>query len=98
MNIFFNEKSPEKIITAIKTALGDRELAKMVSFAMEGKNMLITISKLGTSVLTFAHKDKDGGSEFTLSGEKIAFAHKAFKDDVKDKIIKVVAKAGGKVS
>jgi len=97
MNIFFAEKQPDKIIAALKKAMGERELAKIVSFAFQGKNLIVTISKLGTSVLTFVHKDRDDGSEFTLAGEKVALAHKVFKDEVKQKIVKVVGQAGGKV-
>ena len=97
MNIFFTEKSSDKIIASIKSAMGERELGKMVSFALQGKNLIVTISKLGTSSLTFAHKDRDDGCEYTLTSEKIAFAHKIFKDEVKEKILKVISQAGGKV-
>ena len=56
-----------------------------------------TISKLGTSILSFAEKATAGGLEYTLASEKIAFAHKAFKGEVTEKILKIVEKAGGKV-
>ncbi len=97
MKIRFSEKDPKKIITKIKETMGDRKLGQMVDFIQEGNDVVVTISKMGTSKLTFAHKTAGEGSELTLASEKIALAHKAFKDEVKEKIIAVIQKAGGTV-
>lgn len=97
MEINFPEKNLGNIIDKIKTALGNRELGKMVSFDRQGDEMVVTISKFGTSTLHFACKETADGSQLTLGKEKIALAHKPLKNEVTDKIVKVIQQAGGSV-
>ncbi|MFW7377619.1 MAG: hypothetical protein ACOH5I_02270 [Oligoflexus sp.] len=98
MKILFSEKSTEVIVDALTDAMGGRQLAKMVSFDVKNDQMVVTISKLGTSTLTFSRKETSDGSEFNLAQEKIALAHRPMKNEVKEKILKVVQKAGGKIA
>lgn len=98
MKIVFEEKDRTKILASIEQALGGRELAKMVHFTVGSGKLEVTISKMGTSVLTFSEQEHAQGIEYTLSNEKIAFTHKPFKDDVTAKIVKVIETAGGKVT
>lgn len=97
MKIRFDEKDPQKIVSNIKKVMGERELAKMVDFECADEEIVVKISKLGTSTLVFSHAPAGAGSQLELQSEKIAFAHKAFKDEVKDKIMKVIQQAGGKI-
>ena len=98
MKVFFAEKDRDKVLSQIKSAMGDRALGQIVSFNMGKGSLEVVISKLGTSTLTFKEKESDQGLHYDLAGEKIAFTHKAFKDDVTAKIVKVIEKAGGKVT
>jgi hypothetical protein len=98
MDVKFPEKDLGVIIEKIKTALGGRELGKMVSFDQKGNEMIVTISKFGTSTLTFAKKASADGCHLKLENEKIAFAHKALKGEVTEKIVKVIQQAGGTVT
>jgi len=98
MKIFFTEKSTDNIVNALTDAMGGRQLGKMVSFDVQSDQMIVTISKLGTSTLTFGRKETADGTEFNLSQEKIALTHRPMKNEVKDKILKVVQKAGGKIA
>lgn len=98
MNVFFSEKDRDKILASIKNAMGDRALGQMVDFKLEAGSLQVVISKLGTSTLQFKEKVSEKGIEFALTSEKIAFTHKAFKDEVKSKIVRVIEKAGGKVT
>ncbi len=99
MKIIFSETDPQKVVQNIKDALGSRELAKMVDFALQGKDLIVTISKFGTSTLTFSNQAaKSGGLQYELTGEKIAFAHKALKGEVTNKLLKVIESAGGKIA
>ena len=77
--------------------MGDRTLSEMVAFEIDKNQMIITISKLGTSTLTFARLDETERVFFTKISEKIAFTHKAFKGDVTQALVKIVKKAGGTV-
>ncbi len=95
MEVSFPEKNLGAIVDKIKTALGGRELGKMVSFDHSGSEMVVTISKFGTSTLHFDCKETSNGCHLTLGKEKIALAHKPLKGEVTDKIIKVIQQAGG---
>jgi hypothetical protein len=97
MKISFPKQESKKIISAIKKAMGDRALSEMVDLSIEKSQMIITISKLGTSTLTFAKEVNDDRVLFVMTGEKIAFTHRAFKGEVTDALMKIVKKAGGTV-
>lgn len=98
MKVLFTEKDRNKILARIKEAMGSRKLAEMVEFGLKPGELEITISKMGTSILRFQEKAIDQGLQYELATEKIAFTHRAFKDEVKDKILKVVEAAGGKLA
>jgi hypothetical protein len=98
MKVLFNETDRTKILAGIKEAMGDRKLAEIVRFEMNSGTLEVIISKLGTSTLTFKEKIADQGIEYALTNEKIAFTHKAFKDEVTNKILSVIKDAGGKVT
>lgn len=97
MKISFPKQESKKIISAIKKAMGDRALSEMVDLSIEKSQMIITISKLGTSTLTFAKEVNDDRVLFVMTSEKIAFTHRAFKGEVTDALMKIVKKAGGTV-
>ncbi len=94
MKISFPKQESKKIISAIKKAMGDRALSEMVDLSIEKSQMIITISKLGTSTLTFAKEVNDDRVFFVMTGEKIAFTHRAFKGEVTDALMKIIKKAG----
>ncbi len=97
MKVSFTQKDRDQILKSIQGAMGDRKLGDMVSFDLAPGQLLVTIAKLGKSVLTFEEKSHEQGLTYTLVSEKIALAHRAFKDDVTSKIVKVIELAGGKV-
>ena len=98
MNVQFQDSDPQACLTKIKDTMGSRELSKMVSFDINSGEMLVTISKLGTSTLHFQFSQNAGGCLFKLTKEKIALTHRPLKAEVTAKIIKVLEKAGGLVS
>jgi len=97
MKFSFKETDAKAVHQKIVNALGGRELGKIVQFELSADDLTVVISKLGTSTLKFAHLAKDGGMLFNLVSEKIAFTHRAFKDDVKEKICRVIESVGGKI-
>lgn len=97
MNIQFQDKDPQVVLSKIQEALGGRELGKMVSFNLANDEMIVTIAKLGTSTLHFQCSQNVKGCHFTLTKEKIALAHRPLKGEVTAKIVKVIEKAGGVV-
>jgi hypothetical protein len=98
MKVAFQTKDRTKILSSIKEQMSGRKLGEMVDIALAGGHLTVTISKLGTSTLEFKEKETDAGLDYTLEREKIAFTHKAFKDEVTQKIVKVIESAGGKVT
>jgi len=98
MRLQFPKQDGKEIIKKIEEALGGRALADIVSFKATATDLLVTISKLGTSTLHFDRKDSGDKLEYVLKEEKIAFTHRAFKDEIKEKLCRVVEKIGGKVS
>ena len=95
MNLSFAGDDPEKILTDINAALEGRELGKMVNITLEGSDLVVIISRLGKSEIRFDGKKAGGKIEYALSKEKIAFAHRPFKDEVIAKIRKIVESCGG---
>ena len=74
-----------------------RSLGDLVTIDEAKGGLLVKISKLGTSSLQFDRSENGEFAIFTLSEEKIAFAHRAFKDEVKSKLVHVIEKSGGKI-
>jgi hypothetical protein len=97
MKVQFQKKSNELIIAELREAMDGRALAEMVSIGEERGGLFVKISKLGTSTLQFDRSEDGEFAIFTLSEEKIAFAHRAFKDEVKSKLANIIEKSGGKV-
>jgi hypothetical protein len=97
MKFFFPSPDTDKTISVIQKTLAGRKLGQMVSIDHVNAVIEVTISKLGTSIIQFSKKQRDGGEEWALKSEKIAFAHKAFKSEVLEKLFKIVESAGGQV-
>lgn len=98
MKITYKKKDPQEILSLIEERLGGRKLAKILSFKLEGNDLFVTIKKMGTSQLNFSHVENQGEITWTLTKEKIALSHKAFKGEVLNKLAKVVSDTGGQLS
>jgi hypothetical protein len=97
MKIKFSKQPNSDIISALRQTMEGRALGQLVSIGEEDGHLVVKISKLGTSTLQFNRSEQGSDAIFTLTVEKIAFAHKAFKDEVKSKFVQVVEKSGGTV-
>jgi hypothetical protein len=95
MKIHFEETSMDVVLKSLQDQLKGRKLGEMVSFAKCGQQVEVTISKLGKSTLVFDNHVTKSGQTWTLSKEKIALTHRAFKDEVMGKIHKIVENIGG---
>ncbi len=98
MKLSFPAKSLDEIVNQINDMLTGRELGKIAKVSREGDDLLVTLSKFGTSTLIFSFENKDNQLCGELTSEKIAFTHRAFRDEVKEHLVKVIEKCGGKVS
>jgi hypothetical protein len=96
MKFFFPNNDTDSVIGDLKKSLSGRKLGEMVAIDKDGKDVVVKISKLGTSTITFSPKQATGGQEWSLKSEKIALSHRAFKDDVLAKLNSIVEGIGGK--
>lgn len=97
MKIVFEKSDAKDAVTKLKKTLQGRQLGEIVSFELDKSELRVVISKLGTSTISFACGEENGNCVFNLSGEKIAFTHRAFKGEVMEKFVSVVEKSGGLV-
>lgn len=98
MKIIFDKQDPSEVIEKIKEKLLGRKLGRMVVFNLDQSNNLeVIIKKLGTSKIAFSYQEIDASMEWHLSKEQISLSHKAFKNEVLNKIVNIVEHTGGKV-
>ena len=83
MKVQFPKQATSSVIDAIRKTMDGRTLGDLVSLGEASGDLEVKISKLGTSTLLFERAENGEFITFTLTVEKIAFAHKAFKDEVK---------------
>lgn len=98
MRIRFADKDSQEALQEIKDALGGRKLGKIVSFDMQDDELTVTIKKMGKSTLEFSNNSAANQTEWELTNEKIALAHKPFRDEMIQKLTKVVHSIGGEVT
>ena len=98
MNVIFAEKDRDLILSRIHLAMGGRQLESMVSFKIGKGCLVVIVSKLGTSTLRFKEQETSDGLEYVLESEKIAFSHRVFRDEVRERLIHVISLAGGQVA
>lgn len=98
MKIFFRNLTPDAVVNQINASIQGRQIAELVKLNLDGNNLDVTISKLGTSTFSFLCSKNGPDCLIELKNEKIAFAHRAFKDEVLSKLVQIVEKAGGKVT
>lgn len=96
MRIVFESGDPVEIMHKVSDRLVGRKLGSMVKLDMKGDDLLITIKKLGTSTLEFKRQKSDM-LEWKLSTERLAMAHRPFKDDVIERLTRVVQQVGGDI-
>jgi hypothetical protein len=97
MNIFFAKTNPADVVAEINAVLNGRKLGDLVTLEHAGDEITVVIAKAGTSKISFKAEKKPEGITLKKSGEKIALTHRLFKDDVTQKFLQVVEKAGGKI-
>jgi len=97
MKFSFPQDDTTVITGKIMEQLGGRELGKMVQFMPTDSGLVVEIDKFGKSRLEFDRSEDGGNSIFELTKEKIALAHRAFKDEVSGKLRTVIEKAGGTI-
>ena len=92
---FPGKDSIQAIVTDIEESLSGRKLGKMVSLNLNDDEVHVAIKKLGTSTIRFKSGNNGEAVTLDLIDQKIALAHRKFKDEVVEKIVKVIESCGG---
>ena len=98
MKIEFPKKPTDQIVKDLNDVMDKRELSQTVSLSHKGKELVMTVSRMGTSTLVFTRTDSKKRAHFSLTSEDIAFAHKPLYGQFKEQLLSVVREAGGKVT
>lgn len=88
------QSAPQQFFDKIKSLIESRDLGKIVSFNLAGKELTLIFSKLGTSQIKYKIEEQNGGFSATFDTEKIAFAHRPFRGDIEEKLARVMQKLG----
>lgn len=97
MKIQFCSLSPVEAVKKIEKKISGRKLGAMVSFQLDNEQLIVKISKLGSSRLFFDVENKSGDTVLELASEKIALSHKAMKASVLEKLVAVIESCDGKI-
>ena len=97
LRAFFPGATLQTIAGHIRNAVKGRKIGEIMSLEVRGTEMIVTIAKMGTSTLRFTSVARDGGTECSLVEEKLALAHRPFRDDVTNKLTRIVLQSGGQV-
>lgn len=89
--------SPDAFIAKVMTAIGGRDLGKIVSFKHASGEMSVIFSKLGTTEIKYSVDQTGEGFKAALKSEKVALAHRPFRSDIEGKLISVMKKLGARV-
>lgn len=98
MKATFPGKDAQGVLQSIRQALTGRKLGEISTLKLSGATLTVTISKVGTSVLTFTLAPSGADTLAELTGEKLALAHRPFRGEVQDKVFRLVERAGGIVT
>ena len=98
MKIQFAQKPTAQIVRDLSDVLNKRAFQQTILLSHKSNEIVVKISKMGTSTLIFTRTDAKKRAEFSLTSEDIAFAHKPFYVEFKDQLLSVVKEAGGKVT
>ncbi|MBI5497284.1 MAG: hypothetical protein HY904_19880 [Deltaproteobacteria bacterium] len=98
MKAFFKDMDAASIVRALEAAMVGRRLGEITRITLENGRIRATLSKLGTSTLTFTAQARPDGTEVHLVEEKLALTHRPLRNEVKDKFVRLVEKAGGVVT
>lgn len=88
--------SPEAFTLRMREAMVGRALGSIATVTVACDELVLTVSRLGTSEVRFRTTPSGTGFRAVRSGEKIALPHRPFREEMERKLEGVVRKAGGR--
>jgi len=83
-------------VKRVETALQGRDLGDITKFALQGQELKVVFSKLGTTELKYKIENRPEGFRAELVGEKVALTHRPLKADITAKLARVMEREGAK--
>lgn len=87
---------PGAFVERVRKELSGRELGEIVTLDLDGDELIVRFSRMGTSELRYALDVADGGFSARLAGERIALLHGAFRQTFEDKFEQIIAHVGAR--
>jgi hypothetical protein len=81
-------------IKKIETALSGRDLGDITRFKLQGSELIVVFSKLGTTELKYKILTSGDGFRAELLSEKVALTHRPLKADITARLARVMEKEG----
>ena len=102
LKVRFSGVSSGEIFKAIEERLDGRKLGSLVSLNLEGSELMVTVSKLGTSKIRFevieeTTQDEGLCTTLCLLDKKIPWAHKVLEKELARKLTDIIQQSGGDV-
>lgn len=83
-------------VKRVETALQGRDLGDITKFALQGQELKVVFSKLGTTELKYKIENRTEGFRAELVSEKVALTHRPLKADITAKLARVMEREGAK--
>ena len=83
-------------VKRVESALQGRDLGEITKFVLEGQELKVVFSKLGTTELKYKIENRPEGFRAVLISEKVALTHRPLKADITAKLARVMEREGAK--
>jgi hypothetical protein len=83
-------------VKRVESALQGRDLGEITKFVLEGQELKVVFSKLGTTELKYKIENRPEGFRAALISEKVALTHRPLKADITAKLARVMEREGAK--
>ena len=86
--------SIQDFVKKVETALAGRDLGEITRFKLQGAELCVVFSKLGTTELKYKIEATDSGFRALLVSEKVALTHRPLKADITARLARVMEREG----
>jgi hypothetical protein len=99
MKAFENKNvSIQDFVKKVEAALEGRDLGEIAKFKLQGTELLVMFSKLGTTELRYKIDPNGPGFKASLISEKVALTHRPLKADITARLARVMEREGAQCS
>jgi len=93
-----SDGTPDSFLRRVREVLLQLDLAELVSLTLEGSQLVVRFSRLGTTVLCYRLTPMGSGFNAYLESTRIAPLHAAFRQAFEDKLAMVLERCGARLA